>query len=234
MTEPGLPDVFKAYDIRGVVPDELRPELAYDIGRAFVSYLGASKVVVGRDMRVSSPELAERFIAGAVDQGADVTDLGLISTDGLYFAVGKYGFDGGCMITASHNPGEYNGFKLCRSEARPLSIDEGIGDIRDMLASGGIPDSPGPGSVTRRDLLGAFVDHAIGMIDPSVLRPMKIVVDAGNGMAGRLIPPVFERIPGELIPLYFELDGTFPNHEANPLEPENIADLQRAVHRERG
>ena len=228
-TESGLPDVFKAYDIRGIVPDELPPELAYDIGRAFVSYLGAKNIAVGRDMRVSSPELAERFIAGAAKQGADVTDLGLISTDGLYFAVGKYAFDGGCMITASHNPGEYNGLKLCREEARPLSIDQGIGDIRDMLAGGALPDAPHAGAVIERDLLEAFVDHAIGMIDVSALRPMKIVVDAGNGMAGRLVPPVFERIPGELIPLYFELDGRFPNHPANPLEPENIVDLQRAV-----
>lgn len=229
MTATGLPDIFKAYDIRGVVPDELTPEIAYDVGRAFVSYLGAKRIAVGRDMRVSSPELAERFIAGASDQGAQVTDLGLISTDGLYFAVGRHGFDGGCMITASHNPGEYNGFKLCRDEARPLSIDAGIGDIRDMLANDAISEPADGGSVESQDLLDAFVDHAIGMIDVDTLRPMKIVVDAGNGMAGRLVPPVFEKIPGELIPLYFELDGTFPNHEANPLEPENIVDLQKAV-----
>ncbi len=229
MTAARLPDIFKAYDIRGVVPDELNAGIAYDVGRAFVSHLGAQKIVVARDMRVSSPELAERFIAGARDQGAQVTDIGMISTDGLYFAVGKYGFDGGCMVTASHNPGEYNGFKLCRSEARPLSIDQGIGDIRDMIADGAIPPAKAGGSVEERDLLEEFVAHALSMIDVAALKPMKIVVDAGNGMAGRLIPPVFDKIPGELIPLYFELDGTFPNHEANPLEPQNIVDLQRTV-----
>jgi phosphomannomutase len=229
LTAAKLPDIFKAYDIRGVVPDELNAGIAYDVGRAFVSYLGAQKIAVARDMRVSSPELAERFIAGARDQGAHVTDIGMISTDGLYFAVGKYGFDGGCMITASHNPGEYNGFKLCRSEARPLSIDQGIGDIRDMIANGAIPPAKAGGSVEERDLLEEFVAHALSMVDVKSLKPMKIVVDAGNGMAGRLIPPVFDKIPGELIPLYFELDGTFPNHEANPLEPQNIVDLQRTV-----
>ena len=229
MTAAGLPDIFKAYDIRGVVPDELEPSIAYDIGRAFVSYLGANRIAVARDMRVSSPELAERFIAGASDQGAHVTDLGMISTDGLYFAVGKHGFDGGCMITASHNPGKYNGFKLCRSEARPLSIDQGIGDIRDMIANDAIPPAKAGGSIEKLDLLDAFLAHALGMVDVATLKPMKIVVDAGNGMAGRIIPPVFEMIPGELIPLFFELDGTFPNHEANPLEPQNIVDLQRTV-----
>jgi phosphomannomutase len=228
-----LPDIFKAYDIRGLVPQELKPEFAYDIGRAFVAYLGAERIAVGRDMRVSSPELAARFIAGASDQGAHVTDIGMISTDGLYFAVGSEGFDGGCMITASHNPGAYNGFKLCRSEARPLSIDEGIGEIRDMLANNAIPPVSAGGAVTQQDMLAGFVAHATSMIDVSALKPMKIVVDAGNGMAGRLVPPVFEKIPVELVPLYFELDGTFPNHEANPLEPENIADLQRAVVAER-
>ncbi|CAN5718766.1 phosphomannomutase/phosphoglucomutase [soil metagenome] len=229
MASDGLPDIFKAYDIRGIVPNELNPELAYDIGRAYVSYLGAGRYAVGRDMRVSSPDLAAALIRGMRDQGAAVTDIGLISTDGLYFAVGKYSFDGGAMITASHNPGEYNGFKLCRSEARPLSIDQGIGDIRDMLANDAIPAPSGDGSVETRDVLEAFVEHATSMIDLDVLRPMKVAIDAGNGMAGKLIPPVFERIPGELIPLYFELDGTFPNHEANPLEPQNIIDLQRTV-----
>ncbi len=229
MTAAGLPDIFKAYDLRGLAPRELTPEIAYDVGRAFVAYLGAERIAVGRDMRLSSPALAERFITGARDQGAQVTDIGLVSTDTLYFAVGKHGFDGGCMITASHNPGEYNGFKLCRSEARPLSIDAGIGEIRDMLANDAIPPAKPGGSVETLDLLDDFVEHALGMIDVDTLRPMKIVIDAGNGMAGKLIPPVFERIPGELIPLYFELDGSFPNHEANPLEPENIVDLQQAV-----
>ena len=229
MAGAGLADIFKAYDIRGTVPEELDPDIAYNVGRAFAAYLGGGRFAVGRDMRVSSPDLATAIIRGIRDQGGDVTDIGLISTDGLYFAVGKYGYDGGVMITASHNPGEYNGFKLCRSEARPLSSDQGIGEIRDMIVNDEIPEPVGTGTVETTDVLDAFVEHAVGMIDVDLLRPMKIVVDAGNGMAGKLVPPVFERIPGELIPLYFELDGTFPNHEANPLEPQNIVDLQHAV-----
>jgi len=228
-----LSAIFKAYDVRGVVPGELDAETAYKIGRAFAAYIGGERYCVGRDMRLSSPELAEGIIRGIVDQGGDVVDIGMISTDGLYFAVGKYGFDGGCMVTASHNPAEYNGFKLCRSEARPLSMDQGIGEVRDMVLSDEFPEPSRRGSVTQRDVLDDFVTHALSMIDTSVLRPMKIAVDAGNGMAGKLVPPVFERIPGELIPLYFELDGSFPNHEANPLEPQNIVDLQRTV-REQG
>ncbi|HLT21362.1 MAG TPA: phosphomannomutase/phosphoglucomutase [Thermomicrobiales bacterium] len=233
MPTSDLSAIFKAYDVRGVVPGELDAETAYKIGRAFAAYIGGERYCVGRDMRLSSPELAEGIIRGIVDQGGDVVDIGMISTDGLYFAVGKYGFDGGCMVTASHNPAEYNGFKLCRSEARPLSMDQGIGEVRDMVLSDEFPEPSRRGSVTQRDVLDDFVTHALSMIDTSVLRPMKIAVDAGNGMAGKLVPPVFERIPGELIPLYFELDGSFPNHEANPLEPQNIVDLQRTV-REQG
>ena len=233
MPTSDLSAIFKAYDVRGVVPGELDAETAYKIGRAFAAYIGGERYCVGRDMRLSSPELAEGIIRGIVDQGGDVVDIGMISTDGLYFAVGKYGFDGGCMVTASHNPAEYNGFKLCRSEARPLSMDQGIGEVRDMVLSDEFPEPSRRGSVTQRDVLDDFVTHALSMIDTSVLRPTKIAVDAGNGMAGKLVPPVFERIPGELIPLYFELDGSFPNHEANPLEPQNIVDLQRTV-REQG
>jgi phosphomannomutase len=229
MAERDVASIFKAYDVRGIVPDELDADLGYRIGRAFAAYLGGERYCVGRDMRVSSPELAAALIQGIRDQGGDVVDIGLTSTDGLYFAVGKYGFDGGAMITASHNPGEYNGYKLCRSEARPLSMDAGIGEIRDMVVSGSLPEAARTGTLAERDVLDEFVEHALGMVDVDVLRPMKIVVDAGNGMAGKLIPPVFERISGELVPLYFELDGTFPNHEANPLEPQNIVDLQRAV-----
>jgi phosphomannomutase len=221
--------LFKAYDIRGIAPDELSPEIAYRIGRALVTYLGVDHVCVGRDMRVSSPTLAASLIDGVRDQGADVTDIGLISTDGLYFAVGKFGFPAGVMVTASHNPGEYNGFKLCREEARPLSMDQGIGEIRDLVIANQFGDAERRGDVIERDVTDEFVEHALSMIDVSVLRPFKIAVDAGNGMAGKIVPKVFERIPCELIPLYFELDGTFPNHEANPIEPENIKDLQAAI-----
>jgi phosphomannomutase len=225
-----LSAIFKAYDVRGVVPEELDADIAYTVGRAFAAYLGGERYCVGRDMRVSSPELAAALIRGIADQGGDVLDIGLTSTDGLYFAVGKYGFDGGCMITASHNPGEYNGFKLCGAEARPLSMDRGIGEIRDMLLFDEIPAaSRGAGSVKKENVLDEFITHALSMVDVDVLRPMTIAIDAGNGMAGKLIPEVFKRIPGDVIPLFFELDGTFPNHEANPLEPQNIADLQKTV-----
>lgn len=227
--ERNVASLFKAYDIRGTYPDELDPELAYQIGRAFVSYNGADTVCVGRDMRVSSPALAGGLIDGLRDQGADVVDIGLISTDGLYYAVGRFGYPAGVMITASHNPGEYNGFKLCGREARPLSMDQGIGEVRDMVLSGNFAAPGERGDLTERDVLADFVAHALAMIDLDAIRPMKIAVDAGNGMAGKLMPEVFKRLPGELVPLYFELDGTFPNHDANPLEQENVRDLRRAV-----
>ncbi|MBX6754927.1 MAG: phosphomannomutase/phosphoglucomutase [Thermorudis peleae] len=228
-----IADVFKAYDVRGIFPDELTPELAYRIGRAFVVYLQPRHVVVGRDMRVSSPVLAASLIEGLRDQGADVTDIGLISTDGLYFAVGKYGFDGGVMVTASHNPPEYNGFKLCRAEAQALSMDQGIGEIRDLVLANQFPDPPRRGALEQRDILADFAAHVLSLIDPAVIRPMKIVIDAGNGMGGLVAPAVFGQLPVTVVPLYFELDGRFPNHVPNPIEPENIKDLQRAVVAER-
>jgi len=230
-----LASLFKAYDIRGVVPDELTPDIAYRIGRAVVAYLGADEVAVGRDMRVSGPSLTGALIDGLRDQGADVADLGLISTDALYFAVGKFGYPAGVMVTASHNPPQYNGFKICREEARALSLEDGIGQIRDLVLSGSYPPplNGRRGSVTRRDILDAYADHVLSLIDISKVRPLKIAIDAGNGMAGKLIPPVFARLPVEVVPLYFELDGTFPNHMADPSKPENVVDLQRAV-REHG
>lgn len=222
--------LFKAYDIRGTVPDELTPDIAYRIGRSVVAFLDADNVVVGRDMRVSGPSLAAALIDGIRDQGADVTDIGLVSTDTLYFAVGKYGFPAGVMITASHNPANYNGFKICREEARALSLDTGIGEIRDMVISGELPAPLDKrGDLQEKNVLEAYAEHALSMIDVTRIKPLKIAVDAGNGMAGVLIPPVFEKLPCEIVPLYFELDGTFPNHEANPIEPENIRDLEHAV-----
>jgi phosphomannomutase len=224
-----IANLFKAYDIRGVVPDELNPDIAYRIGRALVVYLGADAVCVGRDMRVSSPQLAGALIDGIRDQGADVTDIGMISTDGLYFSVGKFGFPAGVMVTASHNPAQYNGFKICRDGAQALSMDEGIGQIRDLVLANDFPDADRHGDLIERDVTAEFVEHALSQIDLTVIQPYRIAIDAGNGMAGKIIPPVFERLPCELIPLYFELDGSFPNHEANPLEPENIKDLQAKV-----
>lgn len=222
--------LFKAYDIRGVVPDELTPDIAYRIGRATAAFLGAEEIAVGRDMRVSGPSLAAALIDGLRDQGANVTDIGLVSTDTLYFAVGRYGFGAGVMITASHNPAEYNGFKICREEARALSLETGIADIRDLVVSGEIPPTPEKrGDLAEKDVLAAYSEYALSMIDPATIRPLRIAIDAGNGMGGMLVPGVFEKLPCEVIPLYFELDGTFPNHDANPIEPENIADLQRTV-----
>ena len=229
-TSAELGKLFKAYDIRGIVPDELTPEIAYRIGRALVRTLSPDEVVVGRDMRVSGPELAASLIDGIRDQGASVVDIGMVSTDALYFAVGRFGYAAGVMITASHNPGAYNGFKICREEARALSLDEGIGEIRDLVVANRFSETGGNrGSLTERDILGDYADFLLDQIDPTTIRPLRIAIDAGNGMAGETVPRVFDRLPCEIIPLYFEPDGTFPNHEANPIEPENIKDLQRTV-----
>jgi phosphomannomutase len=228
--DPEVGDLFKAYDIRGLVPQEMDEEVAYRIGRAIGSFLEADAVVVGRDMRLSGERLQAALMDGIMDQGANVVDIGLVSTDTMYFAVGKYGYPAGVMITASHNPASYNGFKICKEEAKALSMETGIGDIRDLVLSGEFGEARGPrGSRAERNVLEAYADHALSMIKVDTLKPLKIAVDAGNGMAGKLTPPVFERTPLEIVPLYFELDGTFPNHEANPIEPENIRDLQRAV-----
>ncbi len=223
------PAIFKAYDVRGVYPGELNEEIAYQIGRAFVAFLGVDRVAVGRDMRLSGPAIAGALSQGIAAQGAEVIDLGLTSTDELYFAVGKFGYPAGAMVTASHNPAEYNGLKLCRAEAIPLSEETGITQIRDLVVGGAIPAAPGRGRVVTRDVLHDYIAHALGFIDVGALRPLKVVADAGNGMAGMILPRVFDRLPCELIPLYFELDGSFPNHPANPIELENIADLQAKV-----
>ncbi len=225
--------VFKAYDVRGVYPEELDEELAYRIGRAFALYLRPRHVVVGRDMRISSPALAEAIIRGLLDQGVDVTNVGLVSTDALYFAVGKYRFDGGVMVTASHNPPEYNGFKLCREEAQALSLDSGIGEIRDLVLRGEFPEPERRGTLVERDILDDFAAHVLSFIDTSIIKPFTIVVDAGNGMGGLIAPKVLGRLPVRIIPLYFELDGRFPNHVPNPIEPENVRDLQHAIREHR-
>ncbi|TCJ17365.1 phosphomannomutase/phosphoglucomutase [Rubrobacter taiwanensis] len=224
--------IFKAYDIRGIYPDTLNEEIARDIGRAFVHSLGlaGSRIVVGRDMRISGEALSRAFIRGVTESGADVLDLGLVSTDALYFAVGHLEEPGGAMITASHNPKEYNGFKLCRENAIALSGEEGIFRIRDLILSGKLPPpSDHPGSVETGDIAEPYAEHCLTFIDTEGLRPLKIVVDAGNGMAGKMLPPIFERLPFEYEPMYFEPDGTFPNHPPNPIELENIAELRRRV-----
>ena len=226
-----IASLFKAYDIRGIVPDELTPDIAYRIGRALVAYLSPDEIAVGRDMRVSGEALSGALIEGLRDSGASVVDLGLVSSDALYFAVGKFGYPAGVMITASHNPAQYNGFKICREEARALSMDEGIGQIRDLVLANDFPapSDANQGHLSQRAITTDYAEFMLAQIDRSVIRPLKVAVDAGNGMAGKMTPPVFEQLPIEILPLYFELDGTFPNHEANPIEPENTAVLRRTV-----
>ena len=220
--------IFKAYDIRGIVPDELDEQVAESVGAAFARLTGARSVVTVHDMRTSSAPLAEAFGRGAAAQGVDVVEGGLGSTDMLYYASGALGMPG-AMITASHNPAKYNGIKLCREGARPVGADTGLTQLRDM-SSAGVPAAGGPaGTITRRDLLSGYADHLKTLVDLSAIRPLTVAVDAGNGMAGHTVPRVFDGLPITLVPLYFELDGTFPNHEANPIDPENLRDLQRAV-----
>jgi len=224
--------IFKAYDIRGVYPDQLDESVARDIGRAFVNHLGlsGSRVVVARDMRLSGESLEKAFIEGVTEAGADVLDLGLVSTDALYFAVGHLEEPGGAMITASHNPKDYNGFKLCREDAIALSGEHGIGQIRDLIVSDKLP-SPAehPGSVEESDIAEDYAKHCLTFINSEGLRPLKIIVDAGNGMAGKMLPPIFDKLPFEYVPMYFDLDGSFPNHPPNPIEPENMEELQERV-----
>ena len=221
--------VFKAYDVRGTVPDQLDEELCRRTGEAFVRLTGAPTIVVGYDMRPSSPALAAAFAAGAADSGADVLMIGLASTDQLYFASGELGHPG-AMFTASHNPASYNGIKLCRAGAQPVGAETGLREIRDAVSRPEPAAASTPGTISQRDVLEAYAAHLLALA-PVPGRRLKVVVDAGNGMAGLTAPVVFERIGHgvELVPLYFELDGTFPNHEANPIEPANLVDLQAKV-----
>ncbi|HZC06083.1 MAG TPA: phosphomannomutase/phosphoglucomutase [Ktedonobacterales bacterium] len=223
------PKIFGAYDVRGVFPTDLNDETAYRIGRAFAQYLGVERIAVGRDMRLSSPALAQAFMRGITDQGTDAIDLGMTTTDELYFAVGKFGYPGGAMITASHNPKQYNGIKMCRADAVAISSETGGFAIRDLAVSGQFAEPERTGQISQRDVSDAFADHCLSFIDVSKVKPYKVAVDAGNGMAGLIVPRVFQKLPCELVPLYFELDGTFPNHPASPIEPENTEELRRIV-----
>jgi len=225
--------IFKAYDVRGTVPDQIDEELARRTGAAFVSVVGeghGDAVVIGHDMRPSSPGLAEAFAEGVSGAGADVVHIGLASTDGLYFASGHLGHPG-AMFTASHNPAQYNGIKLCRAGAQPVGMESGLAEIRDTVLGGGLPLSKRKGSITRVDLLDDYAAHLLSLA-PVEGRQLKVVIDAGNGMAGLTAPAVFGALGSEqveVVPMYFELDGSFPNHEANPIEPENLRDLQARV-----
>jgi len=215
------PKVFKAYDVRGLYPSELDGEGAYAIGRAFVEQFEPKSIAVGRDMRLSSPSMAAAVIRGATEGGSEVKDIGMIGTEMLYFAVGELGLDGGITITASHNPKDYTGMKIVRRGALPVGGDSGLLEIRDRALS--LQATAGSDSVVAEkvDIYPAFVEKVLSFIDPSVLKPLRIVIDAGNGMAGAMLSPVMERLPVEAVRCYFEPDGTFPNHEPNPLLPEN-------------
>ncbi|HZV78734.1 MAG TPA: hypothetical protein VFF60_03875 [Candidatus Binatus sp.] len=222
-------DIFKSYDIRGIYPSELNEDIARSIGRAFADFLGAPTIAIGRDMRLSSEPLFRALADGITMQGADVVDLGLTTTDELYFAVGHFGYPGGVMITASHNPKQYNGFKLCRADAVPLASDTGVFAIRDLVQADRFVAAPKRGQITAKDALPAFAQHCLSFIDVAAIKPLTIAIDAGNGMAGLVVPAIFKHLPVKLIPLYFELDGSFPNHPASPIEPENMVELQKAV-----
>jgi phosphomannomutase len=220
------PDIFKAYDVRGTYPDQLNEDGAYAIGVGFAAYLQARQVGVGRDMRLSSPSIAKAFIDGVASQGVDVVDYGMIPTDVLYYGVAADHLDGGAQITASHNPKQYNGMKMVRQEAFPLSGDAGISDIRDMIAGNTLPPPASRrGQITARNLLNGYVDHVMAFIDPSVIRPFNVVLDAGSGMGALIAPLLFDRLPCKTARLCFEIDGRFPNHEANPLIEENRRDI---------
>jgi phosphomannomutase len=224
-----LDALFKAYDVRGLVPDELDEEIATAVGAAFVHYLGAGRVVTAYDMRESSPGLAAAFARGATEQGADVVEVGLASTDLLYYASGALELPG-AMFTASHNPARYNGIKMCRAGAAPIGAESGLTEIRALVESG-VPSHDGPtGSIEHRELLEDYAQYLRGLV-PGIedIRRLVVVVDAGNGMGGYTVPAVLGPLPLDVTNLYFELDGTFPNHEANPLDPENLRDLQAAV-----
>jgi phosphomannomutase len=215
------PGIFKAYDVRGLYPSELDEEGAYAIGRAYVEHFEPRTIAVGRDMRLSSPSMAAAAIEGASDGGADVLDIGLVGTEMVYYAVGELGLDGGMCVTASHNPGEYTGLKIVRRGALPVGGDSGLLDVRDRALAGFGPVAR-RGEVRREDVWPGFVDKVLSFVDPNAIRPLRVVVDAANGMAGVMLPPVLERLPQlDVVRCFFEPDGTFPNHEPNPLLPEN-------------
>jgi phosphomannomutase len=221
--------IFKAYDIRGLFPNQIDRIIYRAIGLATGNLLGPKTAVVGQDMRISSPELAAAFIEGMLESGADVTDIGLVSTDALYFAVGHYGFDCGAMVTASHNPPQYNGLKMCKKAAVPLSAETEMAQILKLIQTDSFKPAPAKGRLTQKEIIPDFIKHALSFVDIKTIKPFKIVIDAGNGMAGKIVPELFKYLPCQLVPMYFELDGNFPNHLASPIEPENIADLQKRV-----
>ena len=229
---PDLDRIFKAYDVRGVVPDDLDQDIARRIGAAFAAWSQASRIAVGRDCRLSSPSLSEEFIEGATSRGADVVDLGLASTDLLYFASGSLDVPG-AMLTASHNPPQWNGLKFCLAGAKPVGQDTGLGTIRALAEADQYPSASRTGAVQERSLLDAYADHVLSFVDPANIAPLTVVADSANGMGGLVAPAVLARLPVTLVHLYPELDGTFPNHPADPIDPANRRDLEREVRERR-
>ena len=228
------PKVFKAYDVRGIYPSELDEDGAYAIGRAYAEHFEPKAIAVGRDMRLSSPAMADAAIRGAADAGVDVADIGLVGTEMVYFAVGELGLDGGIMVTASHNPKEYTGMKIVRRGALPVGGESGLLDVRDRaLALGDVSRGLTPGHVRTEDVWPAFVERVLSFVDPAAVKPLRVVVDAANGMAGAMLPPILERLPVDAVRCYFEPDGSFPNHEPNPLLPENREFITAKVTEER-
>ena len=220
--------IFKAYDVRGVYPEDLSEDIARRIGSAFAEFTGARSVVLGRDCRISSPSLAAAFGEGVTGRGADVVDIGLATTDMLYFASGRLN-QPGAMFTASHNPPRYNGVKLCGAGAAPVGADSGLEEVRDLASRELLDPAPTPGRVTAQDLVEEYIDHVLSFVEVEKIAPLTVVADAANGMAGLVLERIFDRLPAKLVGLYLDLDGTFPNHPADPIQPENQADLKRAV-----
>lgn len=222
--------IFKAYDVRGKVGSELTPEVARKIGQAYASWLpNDGTVAVGRDMRPDSLELANALIEGLLAQGRDVLDIGEVTSDMIYFATGANNLAGGVMITASHNPGADNGIKFCREEAKPVGEETGLMEVRDLALADNFSPASKPGDLIKKDIVEDWVQHVLSFIDTVQLKPLKVAVDAGNGMSGKIVPELEPYVPFQIEELYFELDGTFPNHIANPLEPKNLVAVQKAI-----
>jgi phosphomannomutase len=225
-----IQDIFKAYDVRGKVGTELTADVAERIGRAMAEWLpGSGPVAIGRDMRPDSNELAEAAIKGLTAGGRDVVNIGEVTSDMIYFAVGDGNLAGGVMITASHNPGEYNGIKLCQEEAKPMALEGGLGEIRDLVVENKFENADEPGSVSEKNIVDGWISHTLSFINSDKLTAMKIAVDAGNGMAGAIFPALEKQVPWQVTEMYFELDGTFPNHEANPLKFETLREIIKTI-----
>lgn len=221
--------IFKAYDVRGIYPENIDEDIVYKIGRAYVIKFQPKKITIGRDMRISSPKLFEALVKGVTDQGCDVVDIGLVSTPAMYYSVWNYGYDGGLMVSASHNPPKYNGVKMVGTGGMPISGETGIYEIGKMIENLDDNLAEKKGSVEKLDIMDDYVKHSLSYSDLSKLKKFKIVIDTANGMGGPIVSEFFKHLDCELIHLYPKLDGTFPNHEANPLKEENVKDLQKAL-----